>query len=468
MFCYQCGCRLSEQDYCTACGADVALYKKIMHVSNRFYNDGLERAMVRDLSGAINSLRQSLKFNKNNIEARNLLGLVYFEMGEAVAALSEWVISKNIRPEKNIADSYIELIQTNASRLDVISQAIKKYNQAYHYCVQGSQDLAIIQLKKVLSLMPGFVKAHLLLALLYIQAQQWDKAGREVQRCLAIDRNNTMALRYLKEVEMVVNPDGQGKENIKKGGNDGSVRYRSDNEIIIQPVNVKEQRSIPVSGILNIAIGLIIGFAAMYFLVVPAKMAGINSEANQKLAQAGSQLDAKTAEITDLESRIASLEGEKKELEQKISGYTGTDGVLSDIDRMLNAAAAYLETQDVHAAGEQLEGIASDVDLAGTSDAFRRLYQALLTAVGPQLSDEYFKAGQEAYKNNQFDEAVLNLEKAVIYDAADQNALYQLGEAYRQDGKTKEALDTYGKVIELFPGTDRAKRAQRRIEELSQ
>ena len=88
--------------------------------------------------------------------------------------------------------------------------------------------------------------------------------------------------------------------------------------------------------------------------------------------------------------------------------------------------------------------------------------------MGPQLSDEYFKAGQEAYKNNQFDEAVLNLEKAVIYDATDQNALYQLGEAYRQDGKTKEALDTYGKVIELFPGTDRAKRAQRRMEEVSQ
>ena len=61
MFCYNCGCQLSEHDYCTACGADVSLYKKIMHVSNMFYNEGLEKAGVRDLSGAINSLRQSLK-----------------------------------------------------------------------------------------------------------------------------------------------------------------------------------------------------------------------------------------------------------------------------------------------------------------------------------------------------------------------------------------------------------------------
>ena len=104
MICYNCGCRLSEKNFCTGCGADVTLYKKIMYAANRFYNEGLEKATVRDLSGAISSLRQCLKLNKNHIEARNLLGLVYFERGEVVAALSEWVISKNIRSEKNIAE----------------------------------------------------------------------------------------------------------------------------------------------------------------------------------------------------------------------------------------------------------------------------------------------------------------------------------------------------------------------------
>ena len=158
MRCYNCGCQLSEHDFCTACGADVAIYKKIMKLSNRFYNEGLEKASVRDLSGAINSLRQSLKFNKNNVEARNLLGLVYVEIGEVVAALSEWVISKNLRPKKNIADDYIEMVQSNPTRLENINQTIKKYNQALLYCNQDSKDLAIIQLKKVLSLNPKFVK----------------------------------------------------------------------------------------------------------------------------------------------------------------------------------------------------------------------------------------------------------------------------------------------------------------------
>ena len=63
-------------------------YNKIISMSNALYNDGLEKAKVRDLSGAAQSLRKSLSYYKANIQARNLLGLVYFEMGEAVDALS--------------------------------------------------------------------------------------------------------------------------------------------------------------------------------------------------------------------------------------------------------------------------------------------------------------------------------------------------------------------------------------------
>ena len=260
MFCYNCGCQLSEHDFCTACGADVSLYKKIIYVSNMFYNEGLEKAGVRDLTGAINSLRQSLKFNKNNIEARNLLGLVYFETGEVVAALSEWVISKNLRSEKNIADDYIEMLQSNTGRLEAINQTIKKYNQALVYCIQDSKDLAVIQLKKVLSLNPKFIRAHQLLALLYMDAEEWERAQRELKKCMDIDRNNTLTLRYMKEVELMLTPD----ENVKQSGKrkkEDAVRYQSDNEIIIQPLNVKEQKSSGVSTLINIGIGLLIGMA---------------------------------------------------------------------------------------------------------------------------------------------------------------------------------------------------------------
>ena len=182
MNCYNCGALLTETDFCTGCGADVRHYKKIIALSNMYYNDGLEKARVRDLSGAVRSLTECLKLNKFNIDARNLLGLVYFEVGETVNALSEWVLSKNLRAEKNIADDYIEAVQNNPTQLENLNQAIRKYNQALAYCQQGSLDLAVIQLKKVLSINPRFLRAHQLLALLYIQAEDWEKAKRELNK----------------------------------------------------------------------------------------------------------------------------------------------------------------------------------------------------------------------------------------------------------------------------------------------
>ena len=90
MNCMNCGAFLVDKDldYCPKCGCNVLIQKKVDYLSRQYYNRGLEKASVRDLSGAIDCLKQSLIYNKHNIQARNLLGLVYFETGEVVAALS--------------------------------------------------------------------------------------------------------------------------------------------------------------------------------------------------------------------------------------------------------------------------------------------------------------------------------------------------------------------------------------------
>ena len=64
MICYNCGCELTELDFCTNCGADVKQYKKILYTADALYNEGLERATVRDLSGAARALRDCIRFNK--------------------------------------------------------------------------------------------------------------------------------------------------------------------------------------------------------------------------------------------------------------------------------------------------------------------------------------------------------------------------------------------------------------------
>lgn len=171
---------------------------------------GLAKAKVRDLSGAADLLRRSVRIDKNNINARNLLGLVYFEMGECVEALSEWVISKNLKPEKNIADEYIRDVQSNQNRLSTMNQTIKKFNKALGYAWEGNDDLAIIQLKKVLSLNPNLIKGHLLLALLHMKKEEYSKARKSLNKVIKIDVNNTLAIKYQKEIDALL-VDENGK-----------------------------------------------------------------------------------------------------------------------------------------------------------------------------------------------------------------------------------------------------------------
>ena len=467
MICYQCGCNLSEHDFCTSCGADVALYKKIIYISNRFYNEGLERANVRDLTGAITSLRQCLKFNKNNVEARNLLGLVYFETGEVVAALSEWVISKNLRPKKNIADDYIDMIQTNQNRLDIINQTIKKYNQALTYCHQDSLDLAVIQLKKVLSLNPKFIRAHQLLALLYINNEEWERAKRELTKCIEIDTNNTATLRYLKEVDDMLMPEEGVKNTPKKKHKEEIVKYQSGNETIIQPMNMKEGRG--VASLLNLGIGVAIGIAIAFFLILPARIQTAKASLDADLRRVSEQLDAKTATIDEQNLKISELTADNDSLRQELQTYLGTDGTMQSGDSLMRAVEAYLTNpEDITAVADYLEEIEEE-DPEGESsksEAFERLYGTMITLVGYDIATAYYNDGYDAYRMGNYEDAIPNLEKAFKYDETNGEALYNLANAYYGIGEEDKAREAYSKVIELFPDTEKANKAEAFLAEM--
>ena len=151
--------------------------QKIQLAANSFYNRGLELAKERDLSGAAGYLKRALELNKYHTDARNLLGLIFYEMGETSDALVQWVISVNLQPEENRADHYLDEVQRKPGQLEIASQTIKKFNQALVYAQNGSDDLAVLQLKRVVEERPNYVKARLLLAVLYMQHEDFCQGG---------------------------------------------------------------------------------------------------------------------------------------------------------------------------------------------------------------------------------------------------------------------------------------------------
>ena len=457
---------MTEHEFCTNCGADVVRYKRIMSTANLYYNDALDRAKVRDLSGAVENLRQCLKLNKNHVEARNLLGLVYFELGEAVAAMSEWVISKNLRPTKNIADDYLNMMQNDPSTLESISQTIKKYNQALTYCYQDSQDLAIIQLKKVISLNPKFVQAHQLLALLYINAERWKDAKRELEKCRKVDVNNTITLRYLQEVDSMLEVENEGGIGISRRKTVDTVKYRHGNETIIQPLNGNESKG--KTTLFNILVGIVVGLAAACFLILPAQVQSAKQDIDAELKLVNEEMDIKTAKITELEQNIKTLTAEKEKLQAELLGYTGEDGQLSAVDNLLHAANIYMtDAEDTSSVAGYLDMI--DEDTATTAgEAFESVYNQLRSAVGTSVGKSYYDTGMEAYRNESYDEAIDYLSKAFTYDKTNGEALFNLGNAYRKAGDNANALATYQQVIELFPNTEKANRSQAFINDINE
>lgn len=448
MKCNKCGATLTDSSFCNNCGTNVKIYKKLISASNALYNRGLDKAQVRDLSGAKEDLKNSLKVYKKNIPARNLLGLVYFEMGDVVSALSEWIVSKNYQPEDNIADTYIDAVQKNAGKLDAYNIALKKYNQSLLYARSGSLDLAVIQLKKVLSIHDKFVSAHLLLALVAIQTNQIELARKELKKVLHIDRGNVLALNYFKETDLL-----RGKSADKKSSriSKDAVAYTSGNETIIQPKSGSEGGGRNV--VLDILLGLVIGMAVCWFVFAPAKIQSANNAANQQVIEYSDQLEAKNATINAMTEEINSekaarttAEAQAEAVSAKITSY-----------EMLFEAEKLEETEEFEAAAEALAKVNPE-DLA---EGARAIYDGINASVNAIVIEDLYNRGEASYNAGNYEEAKTDLEKVVSLNPQHDYALYYLARSYERLNDVENAKVYYQKVVELLPAeTQRAQTAK--------
>lgn len=447
MKCFNCGAELERSDYCDHCGVDISRYRRLLQISNAYYNEGLDKAKVRDLSGAAVSLRQSLKINKKNTDARNLLGLVQFEMGDVVEALSQWILSKNFQKENNLADDYIESVQKNPARLQAVNMTIKKYNQSLLYCEQGSYDLAMIQLKKVLSTNSNLLKGHQLLALLYMRTDNYAGARSELKKVLNIDRTNTTALRYLKELDEAEGrkPRKQTQKEEKQDNKD-AIAYVSGNETIIQPVGVKDNTGL--HSVINVAIGIAIGAAAMWFLILPAQQQMTSSELNDAVAEYSNQVEQKTAALANMETEMETL---KKESETAIQAAGEASEKLELQEALLKAYRFYAE-EDMAGSLEQLE----QIDKETLTDDGKALYDSLFAEVGAEAVAELYRTGYAAYQAREYETALEALEKCYNLDNTQGDALYFLARSCHGAGETEKAITYYQKVIEEYPNTRKA------------
>lgn len=456
MRCYKCNSVLSDEDYCLKCGADVSVYKIVVKASNSYYNQGLEKARVRDLTGAVTALKTSLSLNKKNIKARNLLGLVYYEMGELAMALSEWVISLNLKQDRNVAEVYIRKVKSNPNKLELINQAAKRYNIALAKAKEGGDDVALIQLKKVAATYPKFIRANLLLALIYMKRNEDERALKVLHRVLNTDRNNTLALKYIDEINGASQTQpADGNEEYYRNS---KRKPLSGNDVIL-PRNSYKEPSSGVFTVVYILLGVVIGAALIWFLIVPAKLQSSQHENNDTIKKYSEQLSGYSVEITTLEKQneelTSQLDAANKELEQ----YKGDSGETALYAKLVEAVSEYL-ANDVDKAALALADI--DVTQLPTQTA-KDLYTTLEDKCNGGART-FYMAGLNAYNQKNYVDAAKYLEKAYELDNKSVETPYYLAMSYFELNDLENAQKYVDVVNSKFGDTTFAKQLKEYVD----
>ncbi len=455
--------------------------ERIDNLSIHYYNLGLENARVRNLSGAAEYLERSLEIDKRNTDARNLLGLVYYAMGELVEALSAWVVSKHFCPDDNPADEYLNEVQGDPVNFDMMSQAISKYNKGLEFAREGKTDLAMIQLKKAVSTYPNFVRAMQLLAVLFMMNNEADKAAKLIYRILKIDCANAAALYYIKEIDSATAAGKVLNAEARDMVEESFAATKLEDEVTEAEILEDEPNVMAFIGLLA---GILIGVAVVFFLIVPNRDASIREEYRNSEKNYSENLNVKLARINALETEAAKMVLQNAELQASLTEARSTiDSLINEtpeyaimFNRLFASAEVYMEyainkkvaasmgwaadTDLLLATADSLAGV--DITLT-SDDAARRLYEGMCDEVMEKASTLKYNEGMEAFNVGWYSRAVDCLHRVVTYNPKDDKALFYLARSYEGIGDKENALMYYNELLDNFANSSFSASALDRI-----
>ncbi|MEG2699987.1 MAG: tetratricopeptide repeat protein [Hungatella sp.] len=425
--------------------------KKSQQIANSFYNLGLEKAKIRDLTGAATCLKKSVHFNKYHTTARNLLGLIYYEIGERSEALVQWVISMNLQPADNLAAHYLEEMQGKPGSLENDGLNVKKYNQALIHAQGGSDDLAVLQLTKVVEVNPHFIKAQLLLALLYISHEDYTKAGKSLYKVLKIDKNNPKALWYMSIVKANT---GKAEIERRKLKNAFSHRQMQDDDIIIPPT-YKENTGWQT--VINLIVGLLLGVTAFYFLIMPAHIKAQNHIHNQEILHYSEEVNQGNLKIDEMKQTMEKLQQDQNEAQNTLQSVEDSSREeLAQYQRLIGILQANKNADPQTAVLLYADLNPSVIRDEATKAVIAQIKTEMEANGYPLLAD----LGDKAREAGKPDDALLYYQKSLNIKADNPQVIFNMALIYKAKEDKDRSNELFGQVIMNYPDHELAVKAK--------
>lgn len=157
---------------------------------------------------------------------------------------------------------------------------------------------------------------------------------------LKIDRNNITSLRYLEEINRIAGE----KAKVKMKKEMDLPRINDPNPVVIEEKKDSKYTDFNTGllSIVNVIIGVVIGAAVIWLLVVPSVKRSQATQYNQAIVEYGSQITEKNKLLSSLNKEVEDLQAERDLLQSQLDVANSSQSDTTSDEKLLEAVKAYM------------------------------------------------------------------------------------------------------------------------------
>lgn len=413
-----------------------AIKKQTKALSIKYYNLALPYVKEDKLVYAIERLKKSVAYDKTNIPAQNLLGLVYYRMGRITDSYIHWSVSAELdSSEDNRAITYLQDI-LNSVDYSEKAKAVSKFNESLKHARQGNYDMAIMRLKRGLDFNSKSVDILNLLAFCLMMQDKNNEAYKYTEKVLKIDKANPIAKTY----QRTLRPD---RLSIFQKDDAETISYNKTTANAMH--KARNSRGNILYFILGIAVSAVISIS----LVIPSVFKSYENSLGQYETDYAVLKNTTDTELAKKDESIKNLTEENESLKSKLDSAGAKS--LQERVKVLAEIETNFKEGNVELSADRLVAL----DTTGFEGEVLQQYRKLCESVLVSAAELYFNKGQELQNKDEYDNAIEMYNKCIKCSQSGgeigYSAMYQLGRIYAAKGDNQSAAKYFTTVAEKHP-----------------
>lgn len=344
---------------------------------------------------------------------------------------------------------------------DNIKNSVILYNKALESLRMDSEDMAIIELKKAISMNPTFYEAMNLLGLCYSYTDDKAKAVEMFQKVIAAENNSIKALKYMRLLNSSDEAvSSQARPRRKTGVKKSEVR--AENSLPDNPVK-RNLKTVLIREVPKYLAGAVAGALIIMAVnltnprVVEPQVPDNTQEEIKRLSEEAELYKSKNEKLeADYNTAVKDLEAANASID-----YYKSVIKLYEIESLI-------AKKDYEGAADMLV-LMKTVEFRGQEkEKFDKMYQDTMPLAAKKLYEEGFVL---ANTRKEYQEALKKFNKVQMYNIDYEKmdaVLYYTGKCYQLLNDSRNALATYQKLLDQYPESTYVRYANTRIRELTQ